>query len=704
MRCSRPVDPELQQKVPFIVQEYVRGQQLWELLRIATRGFTGLGVPPGIAAFITREMARGLGHAHTHKDADSGRLQPIIHRDISPENVMVSVEGQIKVIDFGVAKALGGFGPQTRTGIIKGKLAYMAPEQVAQKVVPATDVFGAGIVLHEMLTGRRLFGGHNDFMVISRVLKAEIPRPSQLQVGIPKELDDVVMTALSRDLKTRYLDGNAFADALTRVMAKLPEMRGITTTTIKQWSKQVVAEGVKISSNWGEEESGVFVDVDVTDAMRRVEGSGDDVIQLTADDLMRAELDGAFDPGVRAAVTQGLKTLRPDMMASRPALASINPDGSSSAPGVSSSPSLPGVARPGPARPEPVTAGPTATAGSSPPGRQAPPPSSGTAPVGRTPAVEVGNLPPRRTPAVEVGNLPVERMPAVEVGNLPPPRAPAVEVGNLPPRATPPPNIGTAPVSGLGRTPSSSLRRVSSHLALVGNSAASASSNPSRSSNPSGSSDPSASSNPSRHSNPSRSSNPSGSSDPSRISSAVPQSGSAAHSALAVSSGPFAGSGPPADSGSANSGSAVNSGPAASSNPPAAGPPAATAWGQAIARAAGRAATGTGACRPRPYWVSGSAGRWRRGGIFPECAGGAAGAWRGGWFYRRWPAPRPPGLRRAGPAVRGAPRVFRQAGRALGKADRRPGRAGLCPGCAAAAARLSTAHRELVSTAAPDRA
>ncbi len=346
------VDPALQKKVPFIVQEYVRGYQLWELLRIATRGFTGLGIPAGIAAFIAREMARGLGHAHSHKDSVTGKLQPIIHRDISPENVMVSAEGSIKVIDFGVAKALGGFGPQTRTGIIKGKLAYMAPEQVAQKVVPATDVFGVGIVLHEMLTGRRLFGGHNDFIVISRVLKAEIPRPSQLIPSIPKELDDVVMTALSRDLKTRYVDGNALADALTRAMAKLPAIKGTTETTVKQWSKQVIAEGQKISSNWNEEESGVHVDVDVADAMRRVEGSGDDIIELTADDLMRTDVDGAIDPGVRAAVTQGLKTLRPDMLAKSASRASLAPVSAAAVFG-GAPPSSPGPAPARRRRPDP---------------------------------------------------------------------------------------------------------------------------------------------------------------------------------------------------------------------------------------------------------------------------------------------------------------------------------------------------------------
>ena len=178
------VDEDLGVKVPFIVGEYIRGVQLWELMRLGTQGFTGKGVPPAIAAFIAREMARGLGHAHAHKDPATGKAQPIIHRDISPENIMVSQDGLVKVIDFGVAKALGGFGPQTRTGIIKGKLAYMAPEQVTQKVVPATDVFGAGIVLHELLTGRRLFGGSNEYLVVSRVLKAEIPRPSSLNLSL----------------------------------------------------------------------------------------------------------------------------------------------------------------------------------------------------------------------------------------------------------------------------------------------------------------------------------------------------------------------------------------------------------------------------------------------------------------------------------------------------------------------------------------
>lgn len=309
------VDDDLGVKVPFIVGEYIRGTQLWELMRLGTQGFTGKGIPPAISAFIVREMARGLGHAHAHKDPATGKLQPIIHRDISPENVMVSQDGLVKVIDFGVAKALGGFGPQTRTGIIKGKLAYMAPEQVAQKVVPATDVFGAGIVLHELLTGRRLFGGSNEYLVVSRVLKAEIPRPSSLNPSVPKELDDVTMQALSRDLRGRFVDGNALADALNKVLETVPALSGTGNHTIKEWVKKLTTESKQIAQGWEEQESGLHVDVQ--NALAHSVAKGEDVVELDPGDLL---VDGGvLDPGVKAAVTMGLRTLRPDMLKQPPA-------------------------------------------------------------------------------------------------------------------------------------------------------------------------------------------------------------------------------------------------------------------------------------------------------------------------------------------------------------------------------------------------
>jgi serine/threonine-protein kinase len=235
--------------------------------------------------------------------------------DSPPENIMVSQDGLVKVIDFGVAKALGGFGPQTRTGIIKGKLAYMAPEQVAQKVLPATDVFGAGIVLHELLTGRRLFGGSNEYLVVSRVLKAEIPRPSSLNPSVPKELDDVTMQALSRDLRGRFVDGNAMADALTRVLDTVPALSGTNNQTIRDWVKKLTTDAKQFAQGWEEQESGLHVDVQ--NALAHSVAKGEDLVELDPSEMLVEG--GVLDPGVKAAVTMGLRTLRPDMLKQPPA-------------------------------------------------------------------------------------------------------------------------------------------------------------------------------------------------------------------------------------------------------------------------------------------------------------------------------------------------------------------------------------------------
>ncbi len=351
------VDSALGFKVPFIVSEFIKGQQLWQLMRIATYGFTGRPMPPRIATFVAREIARGLGHAHAHKDAKTGKPQPIIHRDVSPENIMISEEGAVKVIDFGVAKAIGGFGPQTQTGIIKGKLAYMAPEQVAQKVVPATDVFGSAIVLWEMLTGRRLFGGGNEFMVVNRVLKADIPRPSATTAGIPKELEDVLMTALTRDLSVRYTSGIAFADALTGVMNRVPALRGCTNLDLKRWSQDTLAEGKKIASGWEEEPggqnsppAGAAAESGVAAQPGSAAGK-DGLMELDANDVIFAGIEGEVDPGVKAVVTQGLKALTPDMLArerarmleQQAAAAGSGEAGVPALPGMGSMSSLPGM-------------------------------------------------------------------------------------------------------------------------------------------------------------------------------------------------------------------------------------------------------------------------------------------------------------------------------------------------------------------------
>jgi len=189
----------------FIVMEYVKGKDLLRLLRtLAQSKPEAPAVPPLVAAYIARETARGLGHAHEHSD-ESGAVKPIVHRDVSPQNIMLSYDGQVKLVDFGIAKALDTMKEETRTGALKGKFAYMAPEQVGgHSPGPQSDIFAAGVVLHEMLTGRRLFKGASDYETLQKVQNMTVPPPSTVVPSVSPELDAIVLQALERDRKMRY--------------------------------------------------------------------------------------------------------------------------------------------------------------------------------------------------------------------------------------------------------------------------------------------------------------------------------------------------------------------------------------------------------------------------------------------------------------------------------------------------------------------
>jgi len=200
----------------FISMEYIRGHDLSETMRAIWKT---MGPPrPEMVAYIGREACRGLSYAHGLTD-ENGRLLGMVHRDVSPSNVMLSYEGAVKLLDFGIAKALGDAPEITKSGTMKGKYAYMAPEQTeGDHVDNRSDIFACGIVLHEVLTGRRLFKGANDVQTIERVRRCEVPPPSLQNPAVPPELDAIILKALQRNPANRWADAADMANALDDIV------------------------------------------------------------------------------------------------------------------------------------------------------------------------------------------------------------------------------------------------------------------------------------------------------------------------------------------------------------------------------------------------------------------------------------------------------------------------------------------------------
>jgi eukaryotic-like serine/threonine-protein kinase len=227
----------------FIVMEYVRGESLARLIRAANQ--SRALIPASTVATILVGVLQGLHAAHEAKN-ERGYPLGIVHRDISPHNVLVGVDGVPRVLDFGVAKAMGRI-QTTREGQLKGKLAYMAPEQIHGETSRATDVYSASIVLWETLTGRRLFAGVNEGQVLERVLKGSQVPPSHYAPGLPRAIDEVTLRGLSFDPATRYATAREMARALEDAVAltsasKIGEwVESVAKSTLDQRSEQIAA-------------------------------------------------------------------------------------------------------------------------------------------------------------------------------------------------------------------------------------------------------------------------------------------------------------------------------------------------------------------------------------------------------------------------------------------------------------------------------
>lgn len=205
------VDVVAREEELFLVMDYIRGESFSRLLKASRR--LHIDVPVGVITGIVSGMLHGLHAAHEAKD-EQGQPLAVVHRDVSPQNVLVGVDGVARVLDFGVAKAAARV-QVTRDGQMKGKLSYMAPEQLQAKGVDRrTDVFAAGIVLWEALTGRRLFDAEHASEVLRMILSEEIPPPSAVVPSIARSIDEVVMKALSREPDDRYATARAFGIAV----------------------------------------------------------------------------------------------------------------------------------------------------------------------------------------------------------------------------------------------------------------------------------------------------------------------------------------------------------------------------------------------------------------------------------------------------------------------------------------------------------
>jgi len=197
----------------FLVMDYVQGESLSRLLRTARAD--DVMMPVGVALGIGVGVLHGLHAAHEAK-SERGEPLNIVHRDVSPQNVIVGTDGVPRVLDFGVAKAAGRV-HNTRDGTVKGKLAYMAPEQLAGTVSRQSDIFAASIVIWETLTGARLFDGSNEGEILTRVVSGPIQAPSTFNASVSPALDAVVLRGLERDATKRFQTAREMAVALERL-------------------------------------------------------------------------------------------------------------------------------------------------------------------------------------------------------------------------------------------------------------------------------------------------------------------------------------------------------------------------------------------------------------------------------------------------------------------------------------------------------
>lgn len=229
----------------FIAMEFIHGEDLGRIMRRAWS--TGQWVARPLAIRIVADSAAGLYYAHSRMD-EQGRPLRIVHRDISPQNILVSFDGSVKLVDFGIAKAADQVS-NTKSGAIKGKFAYMAPEQAGGKPLDArTDIFALGLVLYELITGVRPLKRDSEIATLQAALECAIEKPSQV-AEVPTSLDDVIMRALAKDPEDRYRDARQFQMALEQYLVQ--EGTVATSVQVSELMETIFADRLREEARLG---------------------------------------------------------------------------------------------------------------------------------------------------------------------------------------------------------------------------------------------------------------------------------------------------------------------------------------------------------------------------------------------------------------------------------------------------------------------
>jgi len=215
--------------VYFIAMEQVDGKNLGETLDACLDQQKRMSLAH--ALFITTELLAGLAYAHRKTDAQGTPLG-IVHRDISPQNILLSFEGEVKIVDFGIARAATKM-HETQAGVIKGKFGYMSPEQASgHDVDPRSDIFAAGILLYEMLTLERLFASDREAVTLDRVKRADVPTPSKVNPGLSPRLDAIVFKSMARRPEDRFQTADEMRQALLKHLFELNLVANASTLSV----------------------------------------------------------------------------------------------------------------------------------------------------------------------------------------------------------------------------------------------------------------------------------------------------------------------------------------------------------------------------------------------------------------------------------------------------------------------------------------